>query len=275
MVINRWYTNEKYIRRAFVTIALFLGAGIRLAMLNWELPYYSVDENDVVEPALAFLSGNWEPHWFRYGPLFSYLLAFLYKIWMWISSITVGWTRDHFFYRAFFEPTPFYALARAFHGFIVITIAGVSWLFARKNFNPQASLLALVLGFAPFLDIIANFTVRIDTLVGLFSLLSLFFATQFGKDRIQVRPYIMSGFFAGLSIATKLPGLLVLPALVFGHFLCVWQTKNLSAKKRIVSAATQPELWILLCSVILAHSLANPYSVINFKGFLMEHIRHY
>ena len=250
----------------------FLGVLIRVALLKWELPYYSVDENDVVEPALAFLSGNWEPHWFRYGPLFSYLLAFLYKAWMWISSISLGWTRDHFFYRAFFEPTPFYEIARAFHGFIVLSIAYISCLFARRNFTPQVSFLALIMGFAPFLDLITRFTVRIDTLVGLFSLLSLYFATQFGKDRIPVRPYILSGFFAGFGIAVKLPGLLVVPALMFSHFLTTWQVKNLSVKKRILSALKKPELWIFVCSVLAAHSLANPYSVINFSGFLQEQI---
>jgi len=265
--------NEKYLYWAFVTLVLLLGIAIRLAMLNWELPYYSVDENDVVEPALAFLSGNWDPHWFRYGPLFSYLLAFIYKALMWVSSIAFGWTRDHFFYRAFFEPTPFYVIARAFHGFIVMSIAYISYLFAKRNFTPQASLLALAMGFAPFLDIVTRFTVRIDTLVGLFSLLSLYFATQFGKDRISFRPYILSGFFAGLGIATKLPGLLVVPVLVFSHFLTTWQVKNLTAKKRILSALKKPELWILLCAVLVAHSLANPYSVINFKGFLQEQMR--
>jgi hypothetical protein len=271
-IIGMRMKSKKHLYRIVIAFALLLGVAIRVALLDWDLPYYSVDENDVVEPALAFLSGNWEPHWFRYGPLFSYLLAFIYKAWMWISSISLGWTRDHFFYRAFFESTPFYEIARAFHGFVVMSIAYVSYLFARRNFAPQASLLALVMGFAPFLDIVTRFTVRIDTLVGLFNLSSLYFATQFGKDRIPVRPYILSGFFAGLGIATKLPGLLVVPALMFSHFLAIWQIKDLTLKKRIVAAVKQPALWILLCSVIVAHSLANPYSVINFKGFLQEQI---
>ena len=244
---------------------------MRLALLSKDLPYYSIDEDDLVQPALAFLGGDWDPHWYTYGPLFSYILAFIFKFWKLTTSIVIGWTNEDFFYHAFFEPTSFYLLARAFHAFIIIVITIISWLYARKNYDSQTASVAFILGLTPFLDIATNFTMRIDTLLGLFSLLSLFFAAQFGKDKIKLRPYIMSGIFGGLCIATKpLPGLLVLPALVLGHFLSVWQTTNSSAKENIVFAVTQPNLWILACSVILVHALANPYSVIRFSAFSHE-----
>jgi hypothetical protein len=253
---------------------VFLAILVRIGLLNWELPYYSIDENDVVEPALAFLCGDWDPHWYKYGPLFSYLLAFIYKVWMWIANVASGWTESDFFYAAFFEPTSFYVVARAFHELIIIGIAGVSWLFARRYFNSHTAVIALILGLGPFLDINTNFTIRIDTLMGLFSLSSLFFAAQFGKDRIEFRPYILSGIFAGLSIATKpLPGLLVLPALLFGHFLSVWQASNLSPGKKFESALIGRNIWILACAALIAHSLANPYSILNFDGFLLEQYR--
>ena len=263
------YTKKLY--WSFVILYFTLTVIMRLTLLNWELPYHSLDENDVVDPALAFLSGDWEPGWYKYGPLFSYLLAFVYKIWMWTAGVTLGWSESDFFYAAFFEPTSFYVLARAFHSLIIVGIAGVSFLFARRHFDPLTSVAALILGLAPFLGRNTDFTVRIDTLQGLFSLLSLFFAVQFGKDRIPLRPYIISGLFAGFSIATKpIPGLMLLPALVFGHFLSVWPESTHSVIKKIKFAVTQPGLWILACSVILAHALANPYSVINFKAFLLE-----
>lgn len=244
---------------------------LRAGLLNWQLPYYSVDENDVVEPALAFFSGDWEPRWYGYGPVFSYALAFIYKISMWMASVAYGWTKVDFFYAAFFEPTYFYVIARAFHALIVIAAAGVSWLFAKRYFNSQTALIALILGLAPFLDINTNFTIRIDTLLGLFSLLSLFFAAQFGQDRIKYRPYILSGIFAGFGIATKnLTGMLLLPALVFAHFLSVWQTKNLTSREKFWSALAKPNILVLLGAVVLGHSLANPYSVINFPDFLIE-----
>jgi hypothetical protein len=266
------YTKKLY--WSFIILYFTLTVIMRLALLNRELPYHSLDENDVVEPALAFLSGDLEPGWYKYGPLYSYLLAFIYKIWMWTAAVTLGWSESDFFYAAFYEPTSFYVLARAFHSLIVIGIAGVSWLFARRYFDSRTSVAVLILGLAPFLGLNTDFTARIDTLQGLFSLSSLFFAAQFGKDGRSLRPYIISGFFAGLSIATKpLPGLMVLPALVFGHFLSAGPASNRSLKKKIQFAVTQPGLWILACSVILAHALANPYSVINFKDFLWEHYR--
>ena len=263
--------NDKKLHRVLIILFLFVGIIFRMALLNWELPYYSVDENEVVEPALAFLSGDWEPHWYGYGPIFSYLLAFIYKVYMWTAAFTSGWTREDFFYAAFFEPTSFYVLGRGFHALIIIGIAVISWVFARRYFDSLTAAAALILGLSPLLDINTNFTIRIDTLLGLFSLLSLFFAAQFGQDRMQLRPYIMSGIFAGFGIATKnLTGFLVLPALVLAHFLSVWRTTNISAWKKVEYAVTRPHIWILMVSVLLGHTLANPYSVINFDGFLLE-----
>ena len=250
---------------------LFFAVGIRLVLLNWDLPYYSIDENDVVMPAIAFICGDWDPHWYTYGPLFSYLLAFIFQLWKLTTSIVLGWTSDDFFYNVFFKPTSFYIIARALHAFIIILIAYISWLYARKNYDRQTASIAFILGLIPFLDIVTSFTVRIDTLQGLFSLLSLFFATQFGKDKITFRPYVISGIFAGLAIATKpLPGLLILPALVLGHFLSLWQTTNSSYEEKIVFALKQPGLWIFTCSVVIFHSLANPYSVIRLSSFLYQ-----
>lgn len=264
-------TTDKILYFCIVILFLLLAIFLRAGLLNWQLPYYSVDENDVVEPALAFLCGDWDPHWYKYGPLLSYLLAFIYKIWMWIGNLISGCSEGDFFYAAFFEPKPFYMIARAFHASIVLGIAGVSWFFARRYYDRQISLAALILGLSPFLDLNTNFTIRVDTLVGLFSLLSLFFAIQFGKDKIELRPYILSGIFAGFAIASKpVAGFLVLPALVFGHFLYVWQSSNLLPRKIFEFAVTRPGLWILACSALLAHSLANPYSIINFNGFLLE-----
>lgn len=264
-------TTDKTLHCGIIILFLLLAIFLRAGLLSWQLPYYSVDENDIVEPALAFLCGDWDPHWYKYGPLSSYLLAFIYKIWMWIGNLISGYSAEDFFYAAFFESKPFYMVARAFHVSIVLGIAGVSWLFARRYYDHLTSLAALILGLSPFLDLNTNFTIRVDTLVGLFSLLSLFFAVQFGKDKIKFRPYILSGIFAGFAIASKpVAGFLVLPALVFGHFLHVWQDSNLPPGKKIKFAVTRPGLWILVCAVFLAHSLANPYSILNFNGFFLE-----
>jgi hypothetical protein len=241
-------------------------------MLGHDLPYYSIDENDIVEPALAFLAGDWDPRWYKYGPLFSYLLSAIYAVDYWILSSFFNWTWSDYYFSVFFEPSPFYFLARSFHLAIIVAITVVAAFFSRRFYGKSELYIVLVLGVAPLFETITNFTVRVDTLQGLLALLCLYQATKFNcKERYYVS-YILAGLFFGLCFATKpLPALLLLPAVLIGHIQgCSGETLSTRGQRIRTVLLLNKGLYVFVIFSILIHCLVHPYSVIRFVDFWTE-----
>src|SRR5688572_25014192 len=71
-------------RRHGVTIAglalILIGAVARLLIAANELSTPLIDENEVVEQAVAFLGGDLEQHFVKYGPLTMYVLTGIYRV---------------------------------------------------------------------------------------------------------------------------------------------------------------------------------------------------
>src|SRR5215475_10895728 len=64
------------------------------------LPFYSIDENDVVEPAAGVLMGDWNHQFYTYGPLFTYLLSLVYAA----GAALTGHSVHRFATDVFFDP---------------------------------------------------------------------------------------------------------------------------------------------------------------------------
>lgn len=268
---NREYRLQRILPLFFIILILFTTFFIRLMLLFHDLPYYSIDENDVVEPALAYLGGDWEPYWYQYGPLFSYILALIFKAVKGVTELILGWTTEDFFYAAFFRQSVFFILARAFHAVTIFGIVAVSWVFARKHYDHQTEIAVIMLSAVPILDLITGFTVRVDTLQGFLGLLSIYLATCFKKNKGRLYFYAAAGIIAGLNISTKpLPGLLLIPTLVLAYFLSI--RENTSSDKIGHKLISHPGLWVMTGAIILSHSLVHPYSIIKFSDFLNQQI---
>lgn len=269
---GRW-NKDKVILLSGGFILLLAMAAIRLIFVARDLPYYFIDENEIVEPALAYLCGDLDPHWYKYGPLFSYLLSIIYKAWQWVSAIALGWTPEDFYYAAFFAPTPFYVLARAFHEAIILAIVGVSYCFAKRFYDRPTALAVLILASAPLLNMTTapRFTARLDTLQGFFCLLSIFMAAHLSKDHRSLGIYAGAGCLAGLSIATKpLPGLVLLPTLFLAHILAVWPETATRNRRRSLGLVLHPGILVGAGVLVLTHCIVHPYSVIKFSVFYQE-----
>ena len=241
-------------------------------MLGHDLPYYSIDENDVVEPALAFVAGDWDPKWYKYGPLFSYILALIYICQQWILITFLGWSSDQFFYAVFFDSATFYYIARAFHLLVIAAIAIVSARFCWRYYNKQTAYVVLVFSIAPVIELITGFTVRIDTLQGLLALLCLYFAVSFKSGEKYYKSYVIAGVFSGLVLATKpLTGLLLLPAVFVAHLLtCAWRRPLDISQFSKTLFLDNKGIYIFVIIMVLVHSLVHPYSIINFSSFWQE-----
>ena len=261
-----------YIYLLPIAVLLCLSLLIRIILLGFDLPYYSIDENDIVEPALAFVAGDWDPRWYKYGPLFSYTLATIFTIEKWFLVTFSQWTDSDFFYAAFFDPSTFYYQARLLHLIIVGLITAVAARFCWRYYGKNELLIILVLSIAPLFETITNYTARVDTLQGLLALLCLYHATKFNAHERYYLSYILAGIFFGLSFATKpLTALLLLPAVLLGHILTTQRSAPVAWRLTIKNLAVDNKgIYVFILASFLVHSIVHPFSLINFDAFWQE-----
>ncbi len=254
------------------------------------LPVYAIDENDIVEFAVGFLGGDLDPHWYKYGSLYAYILAVVYFLQSLFSTASFA----EFVEDIFFNPTRFYYTARLINTLINILIALFTYRLAKKFFTKQAALITLALAIFPFLDSLVNYTVRVDTLLALWTILVLYYLIKVQQEQ-GIKNYILAAVFWGLSLATKpLPALLLLPTVFLGHWLAVEprssgfgqqnkskrksvekaaRVKNKSALENFINAMINPAFYIFMITGLGISFIANPYSLINFNEYKMEQVK--
>jgi hypothetical protein len=108
--------------------------------------------------------------------------------------------------------------------------------------------------------------VKIDVLLAVWSLLAVYYTLKFNQ-KTRIKYHIAVGAFIGLSLATKpLTGLLIIPTVLLGHFFSsegktlIVRIKNFFNKK----------LFALFLSAITFNFLCNPYSLIDFRFFILS-----
>ena len=98
------------------------------------------------------LTGDFCPTFFGYGPFVSYLLTGLYAAARGLLKVLAGWSDSDFFYRAIFEPTPFYAAGRVLHALADVAAVAVAARVAMRHAGLAAGWAVLALGAAPLLQ---------------------------------------------------------------------------------------------------------------------------
>ena len=278
-------TDPKYkfyfIGILIVFVATFVSRSIALQFF---LPYYSIDENDIVEYAVVYLCGDWDPHWYIYGPLYSYVLAIIFFVFSLFSEGSL----DEYIQDIFFNPTKFYLAARILNVIINVLLAILTYKLAYLVFsNRRRAVIAFFIAIFPFFDIITNFEPRVDTFLAFFVILSLIQLVLLYKTN-RIRHYILLGLFTGFSLASKpLPALLILPTiLLFIPLTELKQQRKLTywKKDRIISANENfsvilmiknvfrylfnYKLLILISFIVIGNFITNPYSVISFNKYI-------
>ena len=121
----------------------------------------------------------------------------------------------------FLDPTLHYYLARALNGIVNIATGYFTYKIAKDFFGKKVAVVALLLALFPFLDLMVGLKIRVDSLLGLFSVLCLYYCLKVAKNGSWLN-YGLAAIFCGCSIATKpLPGLLILPTVLLCLIDCV------------------------------------------------------
>lgn len=239
-----------------VVVLLLVGTALRvwLALSGVESPM--IDENEVVEQAVAFMGGELEMHFLKYGPLAMYVLAGIYHV----AALLHGQSALEYASHVFFEGTEHYAIARLYTVGWLSVLAVLSFVSLRRRLGPAPALLAsLLLGF-PFIEILAQ-GARIDYQQAACQGIALLALSEVAASP-RLRYWIAAGAFAGFAIATKpLPGLLLGPCFLVASYAAASRRGDGSPRPplaRLGAALVSPGMWLAAGVVAACAVLGNP-----------------
>lgn len=254
----------------FLLLTLVAGAALRLWGIDFGLPYlFHQDEPIVVNHALAYGTGDFNPHFFIIPPLTSYILFIIYGLYFAALFITGAITSIETFALHFFQdPSPFYLIGRFFIGFVpsMINIYLV-YRLACRFFSKESALTAALIMSLSFLNVVNAHYIYTDNLLTTF-VLAAYLAISNLFEKSAVRIYIISGLLLGIAVAVKYnAALLIFPFL----------TAHLVSAKRASGRFFNRNLIFFSTSAFIAFFVCNPFSLIDWRFFLMsmfERVRH-
>lgn len=257
-----------------VLIVFVLGIIPRFITIDAFLPEYSIDENEIVEFPLGFFGGDKDPLWFKYGPFYWYLLYYVFKVQAFFS----GMSPDGFVENYFVNNVSYYTTARIFNSCIHIALGFLGFMICHKHVNRNAAPYVLLIALFPFVDMFTSFKPRVDSLLALCALISLYFALDWLKER-KNWSYVLAGLFFGFSVSSKpLPALLLLPTLSLIYIISEIEQIQKDKKRKLnfgsVAQAlfVNKALYLALGSAILGFILSNPYAAFDLGQFYQEQI---
>ena len=227
----------------------------RVAFSVYGLPNYSIDENEVVEMAIGFTQGDLDYRFYKYGPFLSYLLAIIYKFYAsFLYFFSSGYaSSDDVLQRVFFYKTEFYVIARIFHSVIgIISAILIKKILELINLKQVATFTACLF-LIPYNEIISNYTVRIDTGIALFALISIYFYLKFINLK-KINLFYLFAFSSGLCFGVKplqSAFFIVVFILLFYH-----SRKDIEVPFKVISI------------LLLGMFLSNPYAFLKLSDFV-------
>jgi hypothetical protein len=252
-----------------VTIAgvaiVLIGAALRLLVAANELSAPLIDENEVVEQAVAFMGGDLEQHFVKYGPLTMYVLAGVYRAVAAVRGLSVL----DYASRVFFHGEEHYFIARALTSLSLSALALVAFFQLRRTLGPRAALVTAALLGLPCVDVLVT-GARIDMPQAAFqglSLLALGAAALSGSRRA----WLGAGVAAGLAIASKpLPGLLIAPCFPLTSWFAEQPGSGGEPRRsvaRLGRALAHPGLWIAALAAVVTTLIGDP-ALLNLGEFV-------
>lgn len=240
----------------------------RFFSIDWFLPIYSIDENELVEFAIGYFGGDMDPHWYKYGAFYSYILHYIYNIQIMFGSMS----EDEFVQSAFVDCSHLYYTARFVNSLLHLGMAFITYEITKQLFSKRTALVVFAIACFPILGLLTNFTIRVDSLLAFWSTCTLYYVVRMAKEP-KLKYYILAGIFVGFGIASKpLPGILILPTVFFGH-VAGYLMVSYTGKKNFnyyLGLLMNPKVFALPAAAFVGNFIGNPYSILNLDGFWAE-----
>lgn len=255
--------NHSFKPSALLFVILLAGFSLRLWGISFGLPYlYHADEPIVVNHALAYASGDLNPHFFKIPPLVSYLLSICYGIYFLILKTFDSIRSTSDFARFFLDnPTTFYLIGRVIFG-ALFAMAGIVALYAlvKKYFSVRTAIISATILSFTFLHVRDSHYIYTD--IPLLICLTISFFPIFSiLEQGRRTSYVLFGILAGLCVATKYNGIFIFIPFVLAHTIYT------------LTNGKQPVNINLLASfsiTVLTYFILNPFSFLDFQFFKQE-----
>jgi len=258
--------DNKFLFWVFVGTFLFFFIP-RFFYIHLGLPHYSIDENDIVEFAIGYFGGDLNPYWYKYGPLYSYLLAIIYSVQSWFFEGNLDQHAEYYFSNS----SLFYYSARFLNSVIHIALAFMAFAITHKFISKKTAPLVLVIALLPFSDLLTGYTIRVDSLLALNLIIALYFSLHFLTSN-KLKWFVLTGLFIGFAFGTKpLPSLMILPT-VYLSWILATINKKITFGNAIVKSILEYRLYVLVLFILVGLFISHPYAIINFKEFFNEQL---
>ncbi len=238
---------------------------LRLAGIHFGLPdIFHQDEPIIVNHALAYGTGDWNPHFFKVPPLLSYLLFFVYGVYYFFSKLFFGITTRQFALLFFQDPSFFYLLARSIFGALFGT-ASVYILYglAKKIFNRRIAFIASLTFALNYLHVRDSHYVYVDIPMVFAMLLCCQFLSDYSAAGNKGgRSLVIASIWAGIAVAFKY----IAAPIVLLVILAVKQKEKTGPLKFLSKA------FFVLSLAVFTYAVLNPYSFFDL-GFFLNEIR--
>lgn len=245
-------------------IIILAGITVRCIGINFGLPFaYHDDEPIIVNYALAYGSGDFNPHVFKMSPLLSYILFLLYGIFF-VAGRLMGAFRsaEDFAYLYLNDPTLFYLIGRSFFGLLCGSASVyLIYLAGKRYFSEEAGILASFFLAFNFLHARDSHYVYFDIPLTLCVLL-FFTAGHRFFGQAKRRDFIKLGALFGLAYSVKSSGILLIVPLAMFIVYSLFFTRAVKLRNRVSGVA-----WCGLSALAVAF-VCNPFSFFNFQEFI-------
>jgi len=251
--------------RSILLMILVFAALLRIWGLGFGLPdQFHQDEPIVVNHALAYGTGDLNPHFFAIPPFVSYLLFIVYGILFAAGRLFGAWAGAEDFAVHFFkDPTIFYLTGRFFIGVLPGTLCVMlTYFLGKKIISKRSSLYAAAIMAVSCLNVVNSHYIYTDMLLAVFILIFYIRLLSLYKRPCRAN-YIAAGCLLGLATGTKYNGLFLAIPLFLTH---------LAARRSCDREAGCHPGWKSIgwsaAAALIVFVVINPFAVIDYKGFL-------
>jgi hypothetical protein len=254
-------------RNEWIYLGLILGVGflLRSYAIDFGLPYlYHADEPIVVNHALAYGSGDLNPHFFNIPPLVSYVLFIFYGI-FYICGRSFHYfdSLESFSDLFFTDPTYFYLLGRLLIGVIFSTLTiALLYRLSKKAFSKETGLVSALFLAVNFLHVQESHYIYVDIPLVMLIVYTLLKMCLFAGETLRIRPHLLLGALIGVSTAIKYNG-----AFLFIPYLAMLLFQKNNENKPLKKLAYAFAAGAISVAAFL---LLNPFAFLDLNFFIQE-----
>ena len=240
---------------------------LRFQGINFGLPYAESrpDEMTLTGKALGYGTGDFNPHFFNYPSLFSYVLLLAYGVYIvFLVVLEAGHSLQEVMLRLAGDPSPLLVISRCLSALAGAATVPVLFLLCRQVFSRWTAFAASMFLSVAYLHVRESHFGVTDALMTAFVAATVLFLMRIMKSGDR-RDYLVAGVLAGLAASTKYNAVLLAVPAVVAHCLSPPRA-GVSGSRRLADA----KLWLMGVCMVAAFLVTSPFVLLDGGAFLRD-----